>query len=272
MSIDILICTIDHGIDSVPGVLLKPLEGVRYIVSMQFTDEKYLNTIPEILKNRKDVLIITMEGRGLTRNRNNALAASDADIVMIADDDERISPKAVEIVRKTYIDHPEVDIALFRLNNIEDQPFKDYPDGDQLEYREACRQGYYPSSLEITMRGKVVREGLRFNKQFGLGSQFPCGEEDILLCDASRRNHTVMLFDQVIAQTIAGSTGSKFLTDINIQRAKGAVFRYCFGKWNAIWRITKEACFYLVHKGRNPFPLFHYMMQGFKEVKHLLPE
>ena len=271
MSLDILICTIDHGIDSVPGVLLKPLEGVRYIVSMQYTEEKYLSSIPKALKSREDVRILTMEGCGLTRNRNNALAASDADIVMIADDDERISPSAVEIIRQTYADHPEVDIALFRLNNIDDLPFKDYPAGDELEYREACRQGYYPSSLEITMRGKVIRDGLRFNKKFGLGSQFPCGEEDVLLSDASRRNHTIMLFDKVIAQTIAGSTGSKFLTDINIQRAKGAVFRYCFGKWNAIWKIINEACFYLIYKGRNPFSLFHHMMQGFRQVKPLLP-
>ena len=271
MTLDILICTIDHGIDSVPGVLLKPVKGVRYVVSMQYTDEKYLNSIPQGLKSREDVRIITMEGSGLTRNRNNALAASDADIVMIADDDERLSSTAVEIIRHTYNEHPDVDIALFRLNNIDDQPFKDYPDAEQLEYREACRQGYYPSSLEITMRGKVIREGLRFNKQFGLGSLFPCGEEDILIYDALLKNHNVMLFNKVIAQTIAGSTGSKFLTDNNVQRAKGAVFRYCFGKWNAIWRITKEACFYLIHKGRNPFPLFHNMMKGFKQVKHLLP-
>ena len=49
MSIDILICTIDHGIQNVPGVLLEPMPGVRYVVSMQYTDSQYLDDIPSVL-------------------------------------------------------------------------------------------------------------------------------------------------------------------------------------------------------------------------------
>lgn len=271
MTLDILICTIDHGIFSVPGVLLQPKEGVCYIVSMQYTDEKYLDDIPPELKNRDDVRVITLQGRGLTRNRNNALDASTADIVLIADDDERILPESIEIIRRAYEEHPEVDIALFKLNDIEDRPFKTYPDTDScLTYFDACEQGYYPSSLEITMRGKVVGQGLRFNEHFGIGGQFACGEEDILLCDAERMDLSVAFFPEVIAQTIAGSTGTKFLTNIGVQRAKGAVFRYCYGKWGALWRITKETVYYLIHKGKNPFPLFHHMYQGIRQVKRVM--
>mgnify|MGYP002620112893 CR=1 FL=1 len=271
MTIDVLICTIDHGISSVPGVLLQPAEGVRYVVSMQYTAEKYLNEIPESLHARADVRVVTLAGRGLTLNRNHALDASTADIVLIADDDERLLPDVFDKIRETYENHPEVDIALFQLNDIEDRPFKTYPETvGPLSYADACEEGYYPSSLEITMRGNVIRHGLRFNEHFGIGGQFPCGEEDILLCDASRKGFHVMFFPEVIAQTIAGSTGTKFLTNSGVQRAKGAVFRYCHGKWNALWRITKETAYYLIHKGENPFPLFYNMYQGIRQVKRIM--
>ncbi|MBR1464727.1 MAG: glycosyltransferase [Bacteroidaceae bacterium] len=271
MTIDVLICTIDHGISSVPGVLLQPAEGVRYIVSMQYTDEKYLNEIPESLQAREDVRVVTLAGRGLTLNRNHALDASTADIVLIADDDERLLPDAFDKIREAYENQPEADIALFQLNNIEDRPFKTYPETDEpLSYADACEEGYYPSSLEITIRGKAVGQGLRFNEHFGIGSLFPCGEEDILLCDASRKGLQTMFFPEVIAQTIAGSTGTKFLTNVGVQRAKGAVFRYCHGKWNALWRILKETVFYLVHKGQNPFPLFYHMYKGIRQVKRIM--
>lgn len=271
MTLDILICTIDHGIHSVPGVLLQPAEGVRYVVSMQYTDEKYLKEIPLSLKEREDVLVTTLAGSGLTKNRNHALDASTADVVLIADDDERILPEAIETIRRTYETHPEVDIALFRLNDIDDRPFKNYPVTDEpLSYHDACELGYYPSSLEITIRDKVVQQGIRFNEHFGLGGFFPCGEEDVLLCDAEKRCFNVSFFPDVIAQTIAGSTGAKFLTDSGVQRAKGAVFRYCYGKWSAVWRIAKETAYYLIHKGQNPFPLFYHLYQGIRQVKKFM--
>ena len=248
-------------------MLLEPMEGVGYVVSMQYTDSRFLQDIPDSLKSREDVKVITLEGRGLARNRNHALDVATADILLIADDDERISANALRQVMQAYADHPEVDIALFRLNDIHDRPFKIYPDGMVMDYAEACEQGYYPSSLEISMRGKLAAEGLRFNERFGLGAEFPCGEEDVLLCDAGRRGCQILLFDVVVAQTIAGSTGSKFLVNPGVQQAKGAVFRYCFGKWGALWRITKEALYYLIHQGRNPFPLFHHMMQGIRAVE-----
>lgn len=271
MTIDVLICTIDHGVSSVPGVLLQPAEGVRYIVSVQYTDEKYLDEIPETLKMREDVHVVTLQGRGLTRNRNNALDASTADIVLIADDDERILPDAFDKIRLAYESCPQADIALFQLNDIDDRPFKAYPDTDgTLSYDDAREEGYYPSSLEITIRRKVLGQGLRFNEHFGIGSMFPCGEEDILLCDAGRKGLTAMFFPEVIAQTIAGSTGTKFLTNTGVQRAKGAVFRYCYGKWSAVWRIFKETIFYLIYKGKNPFTLFYNMYKGIRQVKRIM--
>ena len=85
-TLDILICTIDDGILKVPAMLLPERADVRYIVSVQHTIPQSLINVPAPLVYRQDVTIGFLEGKGLSRNRNNALRMSDADICLVADD------------------------------------------------------------------------------------------------------------------------------------------------------------------------------------------
>ena len=50
MTLDILICTIDEGIEKVPKVLMPPRDGVRYVVSMQYTQKTMKERVPAVLK------------------------------------------------------------------------------------------------------------------------------------------------------------------------------------------------------------------------------
>ena len=72
-TIDILICTLNKGIVRVGDILMPPREEIRYIVSFQYTDDRYLDLVPPILKERADVSFYTLNGQGLSCNRNNAL-------------------------------------------------------------------------------------------------------------------------------------------------------------------------------------------------------
>ena len=87
MTLDILICSLNKGVVRVQDVLLPPQEGVHYIVSYQYTDERYLDLIPRVLGSRSDVSIYTYKSKGLSANRNLALDKATSDIVMYADDD-----------------------------------------------------------------------------------------------------------------------------------------------------------------------------------------
>ena len=72
-NIEVLICTVDEGIRRVPDVLSPTVRGdVRYLVSFQYTDKKWLEAVPEMLKRRADVKIVALAGRGLSVNRNHA--------------------------------------------------------------------------------------------------------------------------------------------------------------------------------------------------------
>ena len=55
MTLDILICSLNKGIVRIQDVLLPPREGLHYVVSYQYTDERNLDLVPEVLRSRPDV-------------------------------------------------------------------------------------------------------------------------------------------------------------------------------------------------------------------------
>lgn len=253
MTIGILISTIDSGIDKVPQVLMQPIENVRYIVSMQYTDSLWLDRIPAVLRERTDVTLTFIEGRGLSRNRNNAIAHADTDICVIADDDCRYSPLFIQRIADAYATHPEADIIHFQaLNSLTDEPLHPYP-------------APYVCSVELTFRNTdTFRLGtLRFDERFGLGSPRLCaGEEQVFIADAQRLGMQVLYLPHAIVKTPGGTTGEHFLHNPKLQLTKGATFRHVYGTPNAVWRSIKEAGWYLVHKHANPLPILTNMLKG----------
>lgn len=270
-TVDILICTLNERIKDAASVMIEERENIRYIVSMQYTDTKYLKDIPDLLKTRKDVTLYMLEGRGLSRNRNYALSKSDADICIITDDDVRYKPSYIDTILQIYASNPHTDIALFQAISSEGIFHKKYPK-ERMSYAEAERHDYYPTSMEITFRRKKIQKaGIQFNEHYGLGANYLIsGEESVFLKDAEDARLTVEYFPYIIAETPLNTTGEHFLTDIRVQRSKGATFCYCYGIAKATYLCLKESAFYLLHKGVNPFPLMKNMIDGIIYCKNFV--
>lgn len=268
MTIDILICTIDEGVGGVEAVLMPPAAGVRYVVSVQHT--RPLASMPpewhavmERLRSRTDLSVVTLEGRGLSRNRNNALRHATADVLVVADDDCRYTPEQLEYVRKAYAAHPSAGVICFEAESYDHQPMKVYP-RQTLPYAEACRRGYYPTSMELTFsRVRLAAARVAFDERFGLGApHYIAGEEEVLLADAERAGLEVVFVPEVITATDPQTTGDRFLTDRRLQETKGAVFRHRFGLPQTLWRTLKEGAHHLVYHGVNPLPIWRNMLRG----------
>lgn len=261
MSLDFLVCTINEGILRVPSVLMPPMEGVRYVVCMQYTDEEALEKVPMNVMMRKDVKLYVHEGKGLSKNRNFAFDWAEADIVVIADDDNRYKPEYIESIRKAYETHPDADIICFAAESYEGKPMKVYPQ-EETSYTDAFECGYYPTSMEMTMRRKV---DIKFNENFGLGSERLCaGEEAVFMKDAVDKGYKAIFIPEVIVQSEYMTTGLGFADNPKMQMSKGATFRYLFGKKKALLYSIKESLSYLVKKGQNPFKIFKNMYKGVK--------
>ena len=156
-------------------VLLPPQEGIHYIVSYQYSDERYLDLIPKLLLARTDVTIFKYKGQGLSVNRNLAIEKASADLIMFADDDTHLSPNAFEEVRNVFEKYPDLDIAFFNASTYTGKPLKKYPKEEM--WLTGMPQGYTISAIEIAAKRECVQNRLRFDERFGLGTKFlTCGE------------------------------------------------------------------------------------------------
>lgn len=251
MLIEILICTIDEGILRVPEVLMSPQNDIRYVVSMQWTREDVKERVPKVLREREDVKLVFLEGKGLSRNRNNALAHASGDVVVIADDDNRYTEELIENVKEAYRTHPEADVIHFQALDLDGDLLHPYP-------------AEYVCSVEMTFRRNVK---VKFDERFGLGSKALCaGEEEVWIKDVKDAGYQVLYVGKPIVMTPQDTTGSHFLTNKTLQVSKGATFKYVYGTWDALWRSIKEASWWMVHQGANPLPIFGNMLKGMIKV------
>ena len=250
-TLDILICTVSDRLTVIPDMLLPERNGVHYIVSVQHTCPASEVIIPAGLEARPDVTIAPLQGMGLSRNRNNAISMSTADICLIADDDNRYKPEFIDNILDAWNANPDADILTFQAQTLQGEPLHPYP-------------APYVCSVEITFRrSAVVDKNLMFDERFGLGSPLLCaGEEEIFMADARRAGLNVRYIPCVIVQTVGMTTGTNLIGNRKLQITKGAVFKYVYGTGSAIWRSFKEAGWYLFRKGANPFPILFNMLKG----------
>ena len=183
MKLDVLICTFNSGIDKVSDILQEMRADVRYIISHQYTDEKYRYLPLEL--DREDVLVTQVQGLGLSRNRNNALKYAEGDIALIADDDVKFLPDAFNKILDVFEGNPGVDIALFKIKTPEDEPeYKNYPNES---YKFNNRNKHKVSSIEIAFRPhRIKSNNISFDERFGLGSSYlTAGEENVFIHDCT---------------------------------------------------------------------------------------
>lgn len=204
MLVNILVCTIDAGIERVEKVLLKPRQDLKYIISHQVTDERF-RKIPDALK-RSDVVVGQIEGRGLSRNRNNAFYMADGDVAMLADDDVHYREEYVNNVIKAFEADPDLGVACFKIATPGGDPeFKNYTDQPYLLNDQS---NHYISTLEISYRINLIRDkGIVFDERFGLGSGLNSfGEEAVFIHDCIRAGIKVMYIPEYVVEHPAVTT------------------------------------------------------------------
>lgn len=265
MTLDILICSLNKGIVRVQDVLLEPQEGVRYIVSYQYTDERYLDLIPKSLSERPDVSVFRYKGQGLSANRNLALDKSTADIIMYADDDAHILPDTPRLVTEHFEKDPSLDVAFFCATTYTGKPLKNYPQ-DEFTVRVMPTQ-YTISALEMACRRNKVQGKIRFDERFGLGTKFlTCGEEKVWVEDAIRAKLNMRYFPEKIVETSTMLKNSLVYVDAGVQRSRGAIAYYMYG--NKAWWICLKFAMASTKKGYTHFwPLMRHLAEGIRFMK-----
>ncbi|SHE35416.1 Glycosyl transferase family 2 [Fodinibius roseus] len=195
--ISILVSTIDEGIKRVKNVLLEPRDDVEYIVSHQYTSDRY-REIPDELK-RRDVTISQIKGKGVSRSRNNAIKHASGEIGLFADDDVTYRNSYIDIVKETFRENTDIDIALFKIKTRTGEPeYKEYPEA-RLELK---KTSFSISSVEIGFNiEKIKNAGLYFDERFGAGRELIVGaEETVFIEDCLKHGLKVLYVPEYIVE------------------------------------------------------------------------
>lgn len=228
MKVNILIATIDAGIDKVEKMLMAPITNVQYVISHQVTGNKF-SAIPENLR-RDDVIIRQLNGKGLSRNRNNAIALADGDIGLVADDDTQFKPEYIENLIDAFESDRAIDVACFKIATPEGKlDYKDYPEHSYL-LNDASM--HFVSSIEIAFKLDAIKSrGLQFHEQFGIGSPLiSYGEEAVFIHDCIKSGLKVKYIPSYVVEHDSEST-VKTLDEYSSRRVlfKGAYDAYRYG-------------------------------------------
>ena len=204
----------------------------KYVVSCQGERDESVNYYRENLEAifGRDVQITFLEGYGLSKNRNATIDkalifADEGDYLYICDDDIYLNVQGL-IKAEQYCSENDIDLLAGQVST-EKGLFKDYS-------LNQCKLNKYNSasvsSVEMFISVNFLRRtNLKFDEKFGLGTEFPSGEEFIFCTDLIKLNGKAIYSPIVFCRHPPESSGSDFFSSTNKVRGKGAMFARVYG-------------------------------------------
>ena len=195
-----------------------------------------------------DIRMLSSDTKGVGINRNLALALSDADIVLFADDDLVYYDGALSGVVDAFSELPCADVILFGMDmtrggEVFDRrrhPTKKLHWWNALHFG-ACRMA--------VRREAILKYNLHFSSLFGGGSLYGSGEDSLFLLDCFRAGLTVYSHRHILGacakdhSTWFHGFDEKYLFDKGAWIACAFPKAKHFVKWYFIWRFSKKSGF-----------------------------
>lgn len=191
----------------------------------------------------KNIRVINSSEFGLSKSRNLAIENATADIALFADDDVTYLENFETTILEAYQKYPMSALISFQFLNDSGQLNKEYPANEGL-----ISSTKRPlSSVEISVNLKFIREHqIRFNENFGLGTEFPATEEQIFRRQILKKDLKVAFVPQPILihsdETSASNQGSEaFIKAMSAQKF------LAYGNFAYLW-LLKFVFFLFRHK------------------------
>lgn len=161
-----------------------------------------INQITEKIDTPKDITSeklcsVSVKERGLSKSRNRAIALSNADICLIADDDMYYLENYENIVADAYRLYQTADIIAFYVGNDRPGSSKIMLKKGRVRFIKSMRI----SSVQISFKkSSLSKAGIAFNETFGAGTDNYMGEENILLSESIKNGLKIYFFPVEIAR------------------------------------------------------------------------
>lgn len=147
-------------------------------------------------KENTEENIIFSKDKGLSKSRNLAIEKADGDICLFADDDIIYENDYKEKVEYQYIQNPDADVIIFKINDYNlERKTKGIRRNKRINIFDINRI----SSNQITFRrDRILEKNIKFDINFGSGSNFFLGEDTIFLRDCIKNGLKVIYVDELI--------------------------------------------------------------------------
>lgn len=176
-------------------MILDYRKDVSYIISHQYTEDKY-KQIPDEL-NREDVFISQIQGIGVTKSRNNALQLADGDIGLFSDDDVIYVDEYFDTVIRHFTANEMLDIALFKIKTPDGFPeYKKYPE----QPLKLSKLPFSVGTIEIAFNiDRIKKSKILFDERFGAGQQLLIGsDESIFVHDGINKGLNIWFYPEYV--------------------------------------------------------------------------
>lgn len=238
LTLDVIISTLNERVIQFLMKLktTKPIQHLNFVVVCQSPSDEVKKQAADLAKDLTFLQLFFQEGKGLSRGRNLALLHSKADICLISDDDLDYDENIYQIVTDAYQDS-SIDAVTFNAL---------VPERKNVLLHSFNHSKFSLAkiiSFEISFRKKSIdKNHLKFDENFGLGAQFPTGEEYIFMVDCYNKHLKIVHEPKFIVNHPQISSGQVFTND-NIL-ARGAmiarVFPSSYYFFNFLFSIFKQ--------------------------------
>lgn len=236
----------------------RKLVGFHLLIINQTTKDK-------ILKSEfPNIRVINSFERGLSKSRNLALKNSIGEVALLADDDMVYLPEFDRLIASAFDRHPAAALIGFQLLGKGGAPFKKYLDRE----REIGSLKNEPSlsSCEIAFKPAIFKQHeIFFNEYFGLGANFPSGEETLLMQEILTKKLLIFHCPVAIGTHAHASTGN-LPENSNHIRGIAALKQLKYGRW-AWLSLLRYVCLGVKNKKIRWFKSVWAYRMGLKAIR-----
>jgi glycosyltransferase involved in cell wall biosynthesis len=216
-----------------------------------------------------NIKMITTATRGVGLNRNIALMAADAEILLFSDDDVVYNDDVAENVTAAFETLPQADVIVFGMDIVKNGKITErrHLKRGRLRVWSSMRFGTYTVAVR---RSSVIKKNVTFNQCFGGGCPFSAGEDTLFLKSCFDAGLKVYSYDYVLGTCCKDSSSwfvgynEKYFYD------KGVLVRNLFPKTAYVMALY----FGIRFKRKTDLGVFKrlkYIYTGVRKGKKMIP-
>lgn len=133
------------------------------------------------------VKMISTATRGLSRNRNIAMAMSTGEYILFADDDLQFIDGYADIIVNEFVEHPEAEAIKFNLFDLSEDRKISMKSIEKFERATMLNMGASGVCGVAIKKNVLIRANLKFNEKFGTGTENYCGEDTIFIFEMLKK-------------------------------------------------------------------------------------